>query len=62
MCERSWYSVLRINMQTTHAMLLWQAHDGRNADDVISARRPAVISTLAWHVYDVAEEGFPVSS
>jgi hypothetical protein len=41
MCERSWYSVLRINMQTTHAMLLWTAYDGRNADDVISARRPA---------------------
>jgi hypothetical protein len=28
-------------MQTMHAMLLWPAHDGRNADDVISARRPA---------------------
>jgi hypothetical protein len=27
-------------MQTTHAMLLWAAHDGRNADDVISTRKP----------------------
>ena len=40
MCERSWYSVLRINMQATHAMLVCVARDGRNADDVISARRP----------------------
>jgi hypothetical protein len=30
-------------MQTTHAMLPWAGHDGRNADDVISARRPAVL-------------------
>ena len=41
MCERPWYSVLPINMQATHAILLWAAHDGRNANDVISARRPA---------------------
>jgi hypothetical protein len=27
-----------------------------------AARVPAVISTLAWAVYDVAEEGFLVSS
>jgi hypothetical protein len=41
-------SALRINMQATRAMLPWVPRDGRNADDVVSARVPAVVWSAAW--------------
>ena len=50
--------MVRINMRATHAILPWAVHEGGNANDVISARIPAVIN--GRRILALIDSGVPI--